>query len=569
MVIALLPAAGDVLEGDRRVAEEALGELLHAGAALAALERVGEEHGVVIGRDADAVAAEDEVVVFVVLRDLQDRGVLEQRLQPVERVGERDLALHHAAAEEVVAALAVAERDVAGLARRGGEADADEVAAHRVERGRLRVDGDAAERGGFRDPVVQPLQRADGLVGLGVDRHRHRRRGALRGARRRLADDRRRRRRPAGLRVAEGPRRPDAARPRLPPAAGPTGALADFSFGSASIVRGSMPVASPTRLVRVKSSIALRNGMSFCGSTSGSRSVASGTSISTLQSRVTSRFDRRACSAKPVSSSRRFGCLISGARASSVSRSPYSPISAEAVFTPMPGTPGHVVGGVADQRLDVDHLLRRHAEILDHPLAVDLALRPVAGPALGARFEVVEEHLVGDELHQVLVGGDEQHLGAGIAGLASIGGDQVVGLEAGLLDRRQPERLDRRAHQRELRREVVRHLAPGPLVVGVDLLAEGLVALVEDDGEVGRHDPDRALADELVELGGEQPHRAGRHAVGAVVVFRVLVDRLEIGAEDEGRPVDQENMVAGTDRAEGGSIVGHGHYMPAGHRRAQ
>ena len=44
--------------------------------------------------------------------------------------------------------------------------------------------------------------------------------------------------------------------------------------------------------------------------------------------------------ANSVSRSRRLGCLISPARASSVSRSPYSLISSAAVLTPMPGTPG-------------------------------------------------------------------------------------------------------------------------------------------------------------------------------------------------------------------------------------
>ena len=32
----------------------------------------------------------------------------------------------------------------------------------------------------------------------------------------------------------------------------------------------------------------------------------------------------------------------------------------------------HVVGRIADQRLHVDHLLRRHAEFLDHLVAADL-----------------------------------------------------------------------------------------------------------------------------------------------------------------------------------------------------
>ncbi len=67
---------------------------------------------------------------------------------------------------------------------------------------------------------------------------------------------------------------------------------------------------------------------------------ASGTSSFTWSSSVTSFFEIRAFSAFSISDWRRFSCLISLARASSVSRSPYSPISCAAVLTPMPGTPG-------------------------------------------------------------------------------------------------------------------------------------------------------------------------------------------------------------------------------------
>ena len=70
------------------------------------------------------------------------------------------------------------------------------------------------------------------------------------------------------------------------------------------------------------------------------RESASGTSSVTLSSSVTSFFEMRAFSAFSISASRRLSCLISPARASSVSRSPYSPISCAAVLTPMPGTPG-------------------------------------------------------------------------------------------------------------------------------------------------------------------------------------------------------------------------------------
>ena len=57
-------------------------------------------------------------IIFEVLRDLEHRGVFQQRLQPVERLADRNLALREPSAEKVVAAATMAERNVAGLARR-------------------------------------------------------------------------------------------------------------------------------------------------------------------------------------------------------------------------------------------------------------------------------------------------------------------------------------------------------------------------------------------------------------------------------------------------------------------
>jgi hypothetical protein len=66
---------------------------------------------------------------------------------------------------------------------------------------------------------------------------------------------------------------------------------------------------------------------------------------------------------------------------------------------------------------------------------------------------------------------------------------------------------------------------------------------------MGRLDPRRTIAHELEKLGAEESHRSGRQTVGAVIIFRELVDRLEIGAKDERRSINQENMVAGLDWA--------------------
>jgi hypothetical protein len=47
---------------------------------------------------------------------------------------------------------------------------------------------------------------------------------------------------------------------------------------------------------------------------------------------------------------------------------------------------------------------------------------------------------------------------------------------------------------------------------------------------MARPDADGALADELIELGAEQAHGTGRQPVRAVIVLRVLIHGLEIGA---------------------------------------
>src|SRR5690606_39728593 len=47
---------------------------------------------------------------------------------------------------------------------------------------------------------------------------------------------------------------------------------------------------------------------------------------------------------------------------------------------------------------------------------------------------IIHDHAVTDQLHQVLVGRHDHDLATGIAYLAGIGGDQVVGLETGQFD---------------------------------------------------------------------------------------------------------------------------------------
>jgi hypothetical protein len=56
------------------------------------------------------------------------------------------------------------------------------------------------------------------------------------------------------------------------------------------------------------------------------------------------------------------------------------------------------------------------------------------------------------------------------------------------------------------------------------------------------------IPDELKQLGAEEPHRASGQLVGAIIIFRVLPDRLEIGAKDKGRSVDKKDVIASLNR---------------------
>ncbi len=135
---------------------------------------------------------------------------------------------------------------------------------------------------------------------------------------------------------------------------------------------------------------------------------------------------------------------------------------------PDPRHARHVVAGIADQRLHLDDLRRRHAEALhDLRLADRLVLHGVVHDDAGA-----------DDLHQVLVRGDDGHVGAGVQRLHGVGGDQIVGLVALLFDAGDVEGAHGVAHERELGDEVAGRLGPVRLVAVEQIAPEGARGIV-------------------------------------------------------------------------------------------
>ena len=81
------------------MAEKAFGKRIEAVvvAGRARVERVGEQHGVVDRRDANAAHREHVHVELEVVADLEDARLLEQRLQKRDRFRFRDLVGREAA----------------------------------------------------------------------------------------------------------------------------------------------------------------------------------------------------------------------------------------------------------------------------------------------------------------------------------------------------------------------------------------------------------------------------------------------------------------------------------------
>ena len=207
----------------------------------------------------------------------------------------------------------------------------------------------------------------------------------------------------------------------------------------------------------------------------------------------------------------------------------------------------HIVDAVARQRLHLHDLVRRHPEFLKHLRLADLLVL----------HGVEHGDARADELHQVLVRGHDHHLAAGLRRLAGIGRDDVVGLEALLLDAGHVEGAHRVADQRELRHKLGRRLGPVRLVVGGDGVAEAHPAVVEDHGKVRGPLFALGLAQELPQHVAEAVHGADRQPVRGARQRRQRVE----GAENVARAVDEIDAAFGRD---GGCAFGLRGLGPAG-----
>ncbi len=426
-----------------------------------AVDRVGQQHDIVVGPDLEAVALKQALCGLELVADLEHGRVREQRAKVCQR-----LVPHQLAGAERAELVPMPERQIAGFAHIQGEPDPDQLGLGEVRRrGHTRDRNDAS---GCRplEPGVERAQVVQGRVAeLRLGRRLARRRGRGRYGRQWLdpLGERAEAMRTGELEQARIVGRPDLQlsqrdrqRCRL--------AQGDQRSRQARLLGMGEQILAPLRLL-----------------------------------------DARRIGQQLVQAVELLEQLGRG-------------------LDPDPRHAGHIVGGVAGQRQHVAQQLRADPKPGDHLVAVDRLLL----------HRVVHLDAAADQLHQVLVGRDDDHLLALLLGLPGIGRDQIVGLVVVGLDHRQAERLGRLAHHRELRRQLRRRLQPVRLVAVVDLVPEARAALVEHHHQlVAGH-----VLDQPEQHVAEAEHGADRHPLG-VGQRRQREER----AEHVPRPVDQDQAL--------------------------
>src|SRR6516225_6529651 len=122
----------------------------------------------------------------------------------------------------------------------------------------------------------------------------------------------------------------------------------------------------------------------------------------------------------------------------------------------------YVVGAVPAKRLHLDDLVRADTELFAY-----LRLRD---RTIGHR--VAHLYFVADELHQILVGGQNRYLRSGLDRVAGIRRDKVIWFEVRQLDLANIKRRCCSPHMRQLWAKILRHLPPVCFICVIYAIAE-------------------------------------------------------------------------------------------------
>ena len=477
------------------------GQLIHAVAAADAIgtapgiEAEAFDHGIVDRGDGNAIARQHIEIILDVLPHLEDGIVLKQRFQQRDRGVERDLLWlfgKHVAA-------AVAKRNITCRIGADGKAHADKVRLHRFKRRCFGINGNEVGLAGFRHPCLQRGFGLHALVSAVIDRGHFRHR------------------------LARGP----------------------FCGSGCSILQlGRIKLGRAGGAASACIQTLEQAGEAMLGQERGQRLGRDRAKLEGIK-----RHRQRAIFLERDQHARQPGLIglfdqallqlgfLHGGRGSQHRFQ-------IAVFLDQlggglganPEDTGNVIDRIAHQREHVTHLFRSDAKLFRDFGQVDaLVLHGIEHVDLAATFSTGA-----DQLHQVLVRGDDRHVPALTRGSARIGGNQIVRLEALFFDAGQRKCARGIADQRKLRAQILGRGRAVGLVFGIDIVAERFAARIQDHRHV-------RWPFGLVEIVGQLPQHRGIAVNGTHRrPFRVgQRGKAVIGAEDVGRTVDEVEMLLG------------------------
>ena len=369
------------------------------------------------------MAGEDLPVVFHVLADFQDACVFKHGLQGRKRFGKGQLTFGQCGGTEQVAAPGgVTKRDIGGFACVNTQGNADQIGAHFVKAGGFGIDGHMPDVADMGDPAVQRVHVADAFIGGVVE----------------------------GQAVHRG---------------------FGFDMGPLHLQRAGFGQGGGGKAKLVGD--ALGQGAEFHRRKKTHDRVGIGqfhgqVVKADVQRCVGFQRDQIAGNADQV------GVVLQGLAALGLldfTGAGQKGIKVTIFVDQKRGglqanarRAGDVVGAVTGKGLNINHFIRGNAEFLHHLIRAD---------RLGFhRIEHVDSR--SDQLHQVLVGGDDGAASPGLNRMAGKGGDDVVGLVPRGLDAGDVEGAGGVAGQGELRTQVFGRFGALGLVKGVDFVAEGL-----------------------------------------------------------------------------------------------
>ena len=165
----LFALARHFAEGDGLVGEMQLRQFVHAVAMQAAFQHIGNQHRVIDRKQPDAAFQENRRVIFQILPHFQYGRVFQQRLQAFDDIG--FLQLNNGAAvgsrrqiELRAVTLAVAAGNVTGLPRRHSQRDTAQPCLLRIQRSGFGINADQSQGCGAGNPGIQLFGRCDSEI---------------------------------------------------------------------------------------------------------------------------------------------------------------------------------------------------------------------------------------------------------------------------------------------------------------------------------------------------------------------------------------------------------------------